>query len=198
MLKANGAYWRLLWCVLLPFVLSLSPATPTISASVDDERYSEGGGSDEHGNGAIWRISSVAEPLSESQVCDKFHVAVFVAPPTDGLDQEWESPGPFLYCYRYTIQNAGEHRIKVSLPGPEVIRSPLNKVIQDFAVEVDAHDSVTLAFLAESDPRESLSPVDIAIWDVGTNRWGFIRSGPVSLLLPSRPNLVGVDAARSR
>jgi hypothetical protein len=76
-----------------------------------------------------------------------------------------------------------------------VVRSPLTEVMQDFSIKVDPHSTVTLVFFAESAPKETFSPVDVAIWNPAADRWGFIRSGPVSLHLPSRSNLVAVASA---
>lgn len=179
--------------VLVLTLLLLAPVTAATSAPAS-EIYSEGGGSDEHGNDTFWRISSAAEPLSASQspICNTLRASVFLAPSTVSLDLGRRSPSPLLYCYIYTVQNNGATRIKVSLPGSDVIRSPLTKVMQDFSIEVGPHGTATLVFLAESDPKETFSPVDIAVWDTAAERWGFIRSGPVSLYLPSRPNLIGV------
>jgi hypothetical protein len=188
--ETNGAFRRLLGCLLLPLVLSLALATPATSASPHGERYSEGGGSDEHGNGAFWRISSVAQPSSASPACETVSASVFLTSPTLGVDRGWQRPPADLYCYTYRIQNKGDTPIKIGLPGSDVIRSPLTKVMQDFSIEVDAHSSAVLVFLAESEPKEIFSPVDIAIWDPAARRWGFIRSGPVTLYLPSRPNLI--------
>ena len=185
--------------LVLAGLLVLTPVALTTSAS-SNQVYSEGGGSDEHGNDAFWRISSAAQPLSPSAstACNAIRASVFLAPSTVSLDTSWRSSSPVLYCYIYTVKNNGATRIKVSLPGPDVIRSPLTTVMQDFSIEVDPHGTATLVFVAESDPRETFSPVDIAIWDTAAEQWGFIRSGPVSLYLPSRPNLIGVASGLQR
>lgn len=188
----SAARWALRSVLVLVTLLLLTPVPRATSAS-GGEIYSEGAGSDEHGNDVFWRISSAAEPLSASQspICDTVRASVFLAPSTVSLDLRWRSRPSILYCYIYTVENNGSTRIKVSLPGSDVIRSPLTKVMQDFSIEVHPRGTATLVFVAESDPKETFSPVDIAVWDEAAARWGFIRSGPVSLYLPSRPNLIG-------
>jgi hypothetical protein len=169
-------------------------ATLHVSASAQGEIYSEGGGSDDHGNQAFWRISSTAEPLSRSPstACNSIRASVFLPPSIMSPQAGQEAMSSLLYCYVYTVQNNGTNRIKVSLPGSDVIRSPLATVMQDFSIEVSPNDSSTLVFVAASDPKQAFSPVDIAIWDGAIKQWGFIRSGPASLYLPSRPNLIDV------
>jgi hypothetical protein len=66
--------------VLTAGLLSLAPGGLAMSAPWT-ELSSEGGGSDDHGNSAFWRISSAVEPLSgsPSPLCDAFRLGVSIA-----------------------------------------------------------------------------------------------------------------------
>jgi hypothetical protein len=94
--------------VLTAGLLSLAPGGLAMSAPWT-ELSSEGGGSDDHGNSAFWRISSAVEPLSgsPSPLCDAFRAWVFLSPSGASLDRGWPS-SPVLFCYTYSVQNKGD------------------------------------------------------------------------------------------
>jgi hypothetical protein len=83
-------------------------------------------------------------------------------------------------------------RIRINLSEWDVVQSPLTKVLQDFALELDPQESATVEFLTDASvvPQNVISPVNIAVWDSAKERWSVIGAGQASLYTPSALGLL--------